>query len=172
MSTRKRTRDNGFSVFRIGVISAIIGGAFLVGAFVFTTLDQQGARSPLVIDSPAGAELRDQEETSGSRRQWYVVGATDAEQVATYYNQELQEFYGADTTAAELCKRIPASGNYDDYIEGTGMVPYMFKCVFDSSTFQSERFTEVQIEPGVRNNETGDNLEGSVVVIYTQVWQP
>jgi hypothetical protein len=180
MAARTRSSGSGgggFSVFRISVIAALLGGLFLVVAFVFTQLDTASQRQPLMIDPPAGAELRLQEDTAGtSRALYYFIPNTTAEDVAVYYDQKMREFYGGDATEADVCRRVPATGEYQGYVEGAGMVPYEFKCLFYSAsgfgTGVNDRETLVSIQPGVRNDATGLNNQGGVVVEYAQRWQP
>lgn len=173
MAARRRSRESNFSVFRIGVIAGIIGVVFIVGGFLLFSLEQAGLREPLAVEAPAGAELRFQGESRGtSRNLSYFVPNTTAEDVARFYNEKLKEFYGNDWTTSEQCRRIPSSGNVENYVPGSGVVPYVFRCLFDSSGFQSDRFTQVDIQPGVRNDAAGTNYEGSVVIEYLQQWQP
>lgn len=170
--TRRRSTESGFSAFRIGLMAAGAGLVFIVGAIIMTAIDQAGQRQPLNIDPPAGAELRDAPPSNGtSRTLIYAVPNSSPDEVAEYYNGKLREFYGDDVTRAELCKRNPASGNYEGYKEGDGTVPYEFVCLFDTSSFGSDRFTEVTIQPGIRSDVTGVNNEGFVFVQYEQSWQ-
>lgn len=174
---RQSSRDSGFSLFRISIAAAVIGGLFLVGAFVLTQIDAANQRQPLMIDPPTGAELRLQEDSAGTARLlYYFVPNTDAETVMTYYDQRMDEFYASDGTDADICRRIPAQANYPNYSEGSGVIPYEFKCLFYSSsgfgTGANDRETLVSIQPGIRNDESGVNNEGGVVVEYTQRWQP
>jgi hypothetical protein len=170
--TRASRRDSGFSVFRIGIFAAIVGVLFLVGGFILVAIEQQTQRQPLEITLPPNAQLADQVEGSGTSRElYYFIPSTTAEDVANFYNDQMRNFYGSDP-AAERCRRIPASGNYDTYVPGNGVVPYVFRCLFDTSGFQGDRFTEIEIQPGVRIDEQGINNEGNVVVKYLSQWQP
>ncbi len=169
---RSRTRDEGFSVFRIGIFAAILGVLVIAGGFILVSLEQANQRQPLVIDPYPGAELREQVDGSASRRLYYFIPNVTAEQVHDYYNEKLKEFYGNDFTPAEACRRLPARETFDDYSPGNGSLPYYFRCLFDSSGFQSDRFTQIDIQPGVRNDAAGFNYEGSVIVEHLQQWQP
>jgi hypothetical protein len=173
----RSSRESGFSLFRISVIAAVVGGLFLVGAFVLTQLDSAGQRQPLNIDPPAGAELRLQEDGAGTTRTlYYFVANTTAEDVAAHYNQKLRDFYGNDFSEADNCRRLPREGNYENFTPGSGVIPYEFRCLFYSSSGfgagVNDRETLVSIQPGVRNDAAGMNNEGGVVVEYTQRWQP
>ncbi|HEX2621402.1 MAG TPA: hypothetical protein VHL11_14685 [Phototrophicaceae bacterium] len=171
--TRSRRSDSGFSVFRIGIFAAVLGAVFVVGGFLLFSLEQAGLREPLNIDPPTGSELRDQVDgNSSSRRLYYFIPGMTAEDVAAYYNGKLKEFYGNDWTETEQCRRLPRDGNVDNYVPGSGVVPYIFRCLFENSGFESDRFTQIDIQPGVRNDASGENYEGNVIVEYIQQWQP
>lgn len=170
--TRSIRRDPGFSVFRIGLFAALVGAFFIVGGFVLVAFEQQTQRQPLEIALPPGAQLADQvDSTATSQERYYVIANTTAEDIANFYNTEMGNFYGSDP-AAERCRRFPASGNLDGYVPGSGLIPYVFRCLFDTSGFQGDRFTEIEIQPGVRIDDSGVNNEGNVVVKYTYQWQP
>jgi hypothetical protein len=174
---RQSSRDSGFSLFRMSMIAAVIGGLFLVGAFVLTQVDTANQRQPLNVEPPAGAELRLEEDMGGAARNlYYFVPNMSAEEVASYYDQRLRDFYGGDITPSDICQRSPSQGNFDGYTEGSGMIPYQFKCLFGSSSGNplspSDRTTEILVQPGVRNDATGMDNTGGVVVEYYQRWQP
>ena len=170
--SRSSRRDSGFSVFRIGLFAALIGAFFLVGGFILVAFEQQTQRQPLEVSLPANAQLADQQDLgNASRVTYYFVPSTTAEDVANFYNGEMSSFYGTDPEA-ERCRRFPSSGNLEAYVPGDGSLPYVFRCLFDTSGFQGDRFTEVEIQPGVRIDSDGINNEGSVVVKYTYQWQP
>jgi hypothetical protein len=170
--TRATRRDSGFSLFRIGIFAAVIGILFLIGGFILVAVEQQTQRQPLDVSIPPNAQLADQTDLgSTSRTVYYFIPDTTAEDIANFYNAEMSEFYGTDLNA-ERCRRFPASGNFEEYTPGNGVIPYVFRCLFDTSGFQGDRFTEVEVQPGVRIDDQGINNEGSVVVKYTYQWQP
>ncbi|MCU0496585.1 MAG: hypothetical protein MUF87_04440 [Anaerolineae bacterium] len=170
---RRKNTGGGISAFQISVFAGIAGVAFLVFWLVVLSVDQQAQRQPLEITPPSNAELREQVDVnSTNRRLYYVIPNSTAEDVVAYYDQQMLDFYGADASNSERCRRLPGSGNYDNFQAGNGSIPYQYRCLFDTANFQGDRITEVVIHPGVRNNATGDNFEGSVIVEYLQQWQP
>ncbi len=170
--TRSKRRDSGFSVFRIGLFAALLGAIFIVGGLVVVAFEQQTQRQPLEVALPPNAQLADQSELgNASRLVYYFIPDATAEDIANFYNGEMSRFYG-DDPGAERCRRFPSSGNFEEYTPGTGLIPYVFRCLFDTSGFQGDRFTEVEIQPGVRMDEEGIDNEGSVIVKYTYQWQP
>lgn len=157
-------------MFRLSLIVGIFGILVIIGGAIIFSLEQASQRAPLEIAPPPNAELYIQEDLSGAaRRLYYLVPDTTPEDISTYYNQIMVDFYGNDS-GAERCRRLPITGNYDGYVEGNGMLPYNFRCLFDSSSFQSDRYTQVDIQPGVLHPDGNDN-RGSVIIEYLQQWQ-
>jgi hypothetical protein len=93
--------------------------------------------------------------------------------VAEYYQGKLDDFYGNNPLdpVREKCVRTPSAGNFPDYVEGAGMVPFQFKCEFSDNTFNANRYTTVTIQPGVRDDEAGTDYTGATLIQYGQSWE-
>jgi hypothetical protein len=166
-------KDGNVSVIRIGTYIAVFGVLVVVFAAIVFFIDQNARRSPLDIDAPPGAEYHGRN-TSGATSQFEFytipIDQMTVEDVTQYYNDLLSEF---DRTGDfELCVRSPSQGNYRNYAEGNGQVPYQFNCIFDNSGFNTTQFTQVTIQPGVFRPEADQNTEGLVVIRYEQQWSP
>ena len=68
------------------------------------------------------------------------------------------------------CVRRPTVGNYETYREGAGTLPYHYDCIFDNTFLDNLQLTKVQIQPGVRDDINNFNFEGSVIILYDQIW--
>lgn len=173
------SRDGGISVFRIGITVAILGVLLGIGAVVFAMVDQAQRQSPFNVKPYEGAvEIRTTPHGDNSREIIYQVSGANADQVAAYYQSRLDSHTGAGPNDAEHeeCVRNPFSGNFPDYKEGAGNVPYYYRCVFDNSlasglfTSGAIQFTTVTIQPGIRNDETGLDTTGNTLIQVEQVW--
>jgi hypothetical protein len=172
-------RSGDISVFRIGILIAIVGGLMLVGAVVLTASDQAAFRTPLDIELPTETQLVGEEMLSPVSRRLYFESALSPEAVAAYYDSKLAEF--AETQGVnpndpnrDRCMREPRDDNYPGYVPGNGTVPYEFRCLFQQISLPNgiDKSTLVVIQPGVRNNAAGTNYEGTTRIEYEQYWQP
>ncbi len=170
-------RDGSISIVRVGTFVAVLGVLFGIVGFILFTLDQQRFGSPLEVDLYPGSEAWGAAEEFGpaATRSVYRVSGVDAELVAQFYREQMYDYY--DTSAAEAdtdedCQRFPVAGVSEFYVEGNGNVPFEYVCFFNDSQYGSNRSTEITIQPGVRNDETGTDTVGSTVVVYEQFWQP
>lgn len=159
-------RDGNISIIRVGTFAAIFGILLIVAAVIWFFIDRAGHQSPLDIQPFPNAEQRAVMPLSSyARNVIYYIRSTSAEDVAAYYQQKLNEFYG---NSEETCVRAPSQGNFFDYDQGKPDVPpYQFSCIFDNSGFQLTRYTRVNIQPGIKSMDT----EGFVVVQYEQYWE-
>jgi hypothetical protein len=168
------SRKGGFSVFRIGFALAIFGLVVIAGGFILFQVDQQKYKSPLSIDLYTGSEpFGETSRQSNSRELVYRVQGVDANVVADYYQSKLDDFYDNNPLdpAREKCVRTPNAGNFPDYVEGAGTVPYQFRCEFAESTFNANRSTTVTIQPGVRDDDAGTDNTGATIIQYGQLWE-
>lgn len=175
-------KNGNLSLFRVGMTIAFVGLLFAIGSFVLFQWDLARRQSPLFIDLYPGATEYGEVTRLGvtSQRVSYRVIGIDAETVAEFYQREMRDF-----DSDERCIRNPDldfadndandannDGVFDDYVEGEGTVPFVYRCVFDNSSFNVQQFTTVTIEPGVRNDgpETVFNFIGDTFVHYEQFW--
>jgi hypothetical protein len=159
-------RDGNISVIRVGTIAAILGILFIVGAIVWFYVDRAAHQSPLEIEPFPNAQQRGITPRSNTARSviYYAEGTTP-EDVAAFYQQKLNNFYG---NTDEACVRSPSQGNFPQFEQGDPNVPpYQYSCLFDNSGFQITRYTRVNIQPGIKSLDT----EGIVVIQYEQYWQ-
>lgn len=169
-------RDGSLSIVRIGTVIAVLGVVFVIGGFIWFNLEQQRFGSPLDVDLYPGAiDWGGNELAPTTRELFYQVPGVDAETVAVFYNERMYDYYGTSAEDADndqRCQRIPIQGIFEDYVEGAGVVPFQYICLFNDSGFGNNRYTQVTIQPGVRNDETGSDTTGSTVIVYEQFWQP
>lgn len=170
-------RDGSISVVRVGTVTAFLGVVFVVAGFIWFSLEQQRFGSPLDVDLYPGAEVwgGTEELGPGLERSTYRVPGVDAETVTAFYNDAMYDYYGTSATEAandEECQRFPVQDIFDDYEEGNGLVPFYYLCLFNDSEFGNNRYTQVMIQPGVRNDETGLDTTGNTVLVYEHYWQP
>ncbi len=170
-------REGNISLFRVGAALATFGILVIVGGFLIFQVEQQGYKSPLNIDLyPGSQELGTNTLNSTSRVVIYTVPDADTESVAAYYDDKLVEHEGsnANDLNRERCLRFPAGNGeiFSDFEEGTGVVPYFYRCIFNDSGLNVTRWTQVTIHPGVINNETGMDTRGMTVIEYEQRWEP
>ncbi len=163
-------RDGNLSIFRVGVIAAIIGLLVIVGGIVSFFIDRASHQVPLEIEVFPGAVTWGQRTHSNtSRTVYYQVPGVSAEEIAAFYQRKMDAFYPADVER-ELreCKRAPQVGNFPEFDAGIqGVPPYQYSCMFDRSGFQSSQFTRVNIQPGIESNGTA----GTTIIEYQQIWQ-
>lgn len=170
-------RDGSISIVRVGTIAAVLGVLFAVAGFIWFSLEQQRFESPLEVDLYPGAETwgGPEELGPGLQRSTYRVPGADAEAVAVYYNDAMYDYYDTSANEAandERCQRFPVQDVFDEYEAGNGLVPFYYVCLFNDSEFGNNRYTQVTIQPGVRNDETGLDTTGNTVLVYEQFWQP
>lgn len=186
-------RRGAFSYLRLSIFVGVLGVLVIVGGVFLAQFDQNSRRTPFFVELPQGAQVWGSPQVLRGdwQRVYYRVPAAEIEAVVAFYNQKLQEHYGTNntnTTSAERCQRIPATGAFTNipneqrpagdglvydpkYVPGTS-VPFQWKCLFDRSGFNTVQFTQVIIHPGLPNTDPFLNSEGSVVIIYDQQWQP
>lgn len=174
-------REGGISLFRVGVFIAGLGLIFVVGGYIWVSLDVARRQSPFFIDRPAGATEWYRQQTGDNAQQVvYQIANTTPEDVASFYQDQLNKHYdnSPNDPQREMCVRNPAGGNFEDYVEGSGNLPYFFRCVFDNSvagglgTGGANQYTTVTIQPGVRDDSQDPpvDLTGMTIIIYDQVW--
>jgi hypothetical protein len=159
-------RRSRLNVVRMGTIAAILG-VLVVGAGVASFfLDQASRQSPLEIAPFPGAAPAGQREISPTaRRQQFRVTGASADDVARYYENQLDQF---TSNSGENCVRIPREGQLE---RSVSIVPFQFVCMFDRSGFQATQYTKVTIQPGIPNDDPALNTEGMVIIDYEQHWQ-
>lgn len=169
-------RDGKISLVRASVLIGVVGFAFLVIGILSFTLDQQSRRAPLDIAPPPGAQPWGAPEDRGPgwRFVYYRVPNGDASAVATHYDQKMREHYGTslEDPRRETCERFPPQGEFPDYDLQAGTIPFYYICLFDRSGLNSTQWTQVDIQPGVPNEDPFLNSLGSIVIVYEQRWQP
>jgi hypothetical protein len=163
------------SLFRVGLLLAGLGVLVIAGGFILFNLEEAQRESPFNVDLyPGAVEWSRQDIRSTARILIYEVPNTTPEQVLEFYQQELDDHLdqNPNNPNREMCQRVPAVGVFPDYDEGSGNLPYFYRCVFENSTFTSTQFTVVTIEPGVRldEGERPYNNEGNTFIEYEQVW--
>jgi hypothetical protein len=168
-------RDGKISLFRVGVLVAVLGAVFIVGGFLIFTLEQTTYQSPLNVDPYPGAQDWGTRGISPTARNVaYKIPGKTPDEVAAYYQQKVEEYYNNDTANPNSkCVRVPSQGNALDYRpESTNSVPYYYSCMFERAGFGILQSTRVIIQPGVKNTDPNLNTEGMTVVQYEQQWQP
>lgn len=157
----------GFSMLRLGLLIGVIGIVAVVAGAISFYMDQASRQVPLEIEPYPGALPAGQEQIrTNQRRQYFRVVGVSADQVAQYYQQQLDEF----TDPNENCVRQPPVGEYPANQPNT--VPFQVICHFDNSGFRATQYTTVTIQPGVFNEDPARNTEGMAVIEYEQYWQP
>ncbi len=169
-------REGNISAFKIGIAAAVIGGVMLVVGLILTQIEQATFKAPLDVELPANTTLVGEERLTDVSKRVFYETSESPEAVARFYDEALAKFQGIDVSDAnrDRCIRFPREGEVDNYQEGNGIVPYQFTCLFQSISLAQgvDRTTQVTIQPGVRNNETGmDNLN-TTRIEYEQYWQP
>jgi hypothetical protein len=163
-------RDGKISIFRVGVIAALLGVLLMGGGFGALFLDNGSYRQPLDIAPYPNAEQCGINTRSNTAREvFYCVDGVEPVTIADYYTQKLAEHNG---NGDEACLRNPFEGSFPDS-DRPGVVPYEFKCAFNRSGigggFQA---TVITIQPGVFNEDPARNTLGQTVVRYEQRWEP
>jgi hypothetical protein len=161
-------RDGNISIIRVGIIAAIIGGLFIVGAIVFFFVDRASHQVPLEIDPFPGATIAGQvPHSTTSRTEYFQIPNVSPEDVVAYYQGKMDSFYGPNTEEEiRKCKRFPAIGEQLEYKRGDpGVTPYQYTCLFDRSGFFISQSTRVIIQPGIDENK------GITIVAHDQSWE-
>lgn len=169
------SRDGNVSVFKIGVAIAIVGVLLVVGGFVLAAIEQNSFRSPLEVPVPPETTLLAIDEISASNRIVFYESLLEPEEVYRYYDRLLAEYEGVDINDPnrERCIRNPSRGEFESYTPGNGSVPYQYRCQFQQiSLLGIDKATTITIQPGVRNDATGENFEGKTRIDYEQYWEP
>jgi protein-disulfide isomerase len=136
---------------------------------VQTSADQDSRQQPLQVELYPGSLLwGNLRNCPAVRCELYKVPGVLPEEVAAFYQQQMNQHYGSDE---ERCIRIPEVGQFDTAELQPGQVPYMFRCRFDRSSFGTSQYTTVMIMPGLYNENPELNTEGMTVIRYDQVWQ-
>ncbi len=165
------SRDGNISIFRVGLTVGILGIFFIVGGLVIFQFEQQTYRQPLEIVPPVSAQRLAAERITDTAQRVYYQSSQTPEEIVEHYMGLLRDFYPDEEYVG--CQRTPPLPDiFPNYQPGNGVVPYHFTCVFDRSTFGADQITTVIIHPGVRNDATGENYEGTTRIEYEQFWQP
>jgi len=162
-------RDGKVSVVRVGTIIAIVGIIFVVGGIFAFQADQNSYKAPLEIAPFPNAEAWGEDAVSPvSRILFYRIQGVSPEDVASYYQQKLNEM---DGSSGEQCKRNPSAGTFPDS-DRPGVVPYEITCLFERVGLNANQTTLVKIQPGVSNADPEMNTLGMTVISHDQRWQP
>jgi hypothetical protein len=162
-------RRGELSIFRIGLIVGLIGILAIGGGVLAFFADQASRQVPLDITTYPGAEAWGQSDvSSASRKLLFRVAQVEPEQVAEYYQQRMNEFYGDSDFR---CVRNPATGSIRPQPGVPNPIPYQFACMFDRSGFSTTQYTRVIIYPGQPNSDPFYDAEGYTVIVYEQLWQ-
>ncbi|MEP7293580.1 MAG: hypothetical protein ABI835_17470 [Chloroflexota bacterium] len=152
----------------MSLIAAFVGGLLIVGAVVSYTTDQTSHRSPLDIPTYPNAVFWGKSEVKPTSQNLFYRVSDAPEKVASYYQQKMVEHYGNNEQG---CVRLPATGNAPGSDTNPNISPYIFRCMFDNSGFNTSQFTQVEIYPGEENSDPFFNAKGLTIVKYEQQWQ-
>ncbi|MCC6804836.1 MAG: hypothetical protein IT319_18275 [Anaerolineae bacterium] len=155
------------SLVRIGVIAGIIGVLIVAAAAASYLTTQNAARSPLEISPYPNAVYWGTSDVRDTSRNVFYRVADTPESVVGYYQQKLNEHYG---NSDQSCVRLPATGNAPGSEADPNVIPYLFRCVFDNSGFNTSQYTQVEIYPGRADADPNRNAEGLTVVKYMEYW--
>ncbi|MBK9121995.1 MAG: hypothetical protein IPM16_02590 [Chloroflexi bacterium] len=175
MATFFLSRDGNISVFKVGVVIAIVGGLLVVGGFILASIEQNTFRSPLEVPIPPETTVLATDELSPASRRIFYESLLEPEDVFRYYDRLLAEQDGVDINDPnrERCIRNPSRGDFESYTPGDGSVPFEYRCLFQQiSLLGIDKATLITIQPGVRNDATGQNFEGTTRIDYEQYWEP
>jgi hypothetical protein len=168
-------REGGISIFRVGVIAAVLGGLFIAGGLIFREWEMSQRRAPFDVDVYPGATewYRTEPEERPRRIIVYEIPETQAsvDQIAGFYQDLLDDHTGADPSDArrERCVRVPRQGNAPDYEPGNGLLPFYWDCTFDNSEFGQRQVTYIRIHPGINDGEV--DKEEMTLIVYDQRWE-
>ena len=161
-------RKGGISIIRIGLIAGALGLLIVAVAAITYFTDQASKRTPLdVAPFPGAVEWGTSDVRPTSRNLFFRV-PDSPENVAAYYQQKMLDHYGNNEQG---CVRLPATGNAPGSETDPNIPPYLFRCMFDNSGFNSSQYTQVEIYPGQANPDPFFDAAGMTVVQYKQQWQ-
>lgn len=163
----RANRKGGVSLIRIGVIAAVVGFLLVAGAALTYLKDQNDKRSPFEIQPYSNAVYWGTSDIRDTSRNVFYRVADTPESVVAYYQQKLNEHYG---NSDQSCVRLPATGNAPGSEADPNIIPYLFRCVFDNSGFNTSQYTQVEIYPGRADPDPNRNAEGLTVVKYMEYW--
>ena len=161
-------RKGGLSIIRIGIIAAIVGGLLIAAAAISYLSDQQSHRSPLEISPYPSAVYWGTSDVADTSRNVFYRTADKPEAVAAYYQQKMIEHYGNND---QSCVRLPATGNAPGSDSNPAISPYVFRCMFDNSGFNTSQYTQIEIYPGAANKDPFFDAAGQTIVKYEEQWQ-
>jgi hypothetical protein len=161
-------RRGGLSIVRISLIAAFVGILLIGGAVVSYLTDQASHRAPLDIAAYPNAVYWGTSEVHDTSRNLFYRVSDAPEKVASYYQQKMVEHYGNNDQG---CVRLPATGNAPGSDTNPNIPPFIFRCLFDNSGFNTSQFTKVEIYPGEENSDPFLNAKGLTIVKYEQQWQ-
>jgi len=161
-------RKRGLSIVQMSLIAAFVGVLLIAGAVVSYVTDQASHRSPLDIPPYPNAVYWGTSNVQDTSRNLFYRVADAPEKVASYYQQKMVEHYG---NSDQGCVRLPATGNAPGSDTNPNIPPFIFRCMFDNSGFNTSQFTQVEIYPGGENSDPFLNAKGMTVVKYEQQWQ-
>jgi hypothetical protein len=166
-------RDGNISVLRVGAVFGILGLAIIVGGYLLFQLELRTFQSPLNVRVYPNAQQVGQQQIGDSQTITYMVPGVSPEEVMAYYDELLADHNGENVTSNNRvrCNRYPLEGQFEDYVEGAGIVPYYFLCNFDESGWDgANRSTVINIQPGVRNDALQQDTTGNTMIVYEQYW--
>lgn len=169
------SRDGNLSVFKVGVAIAIVGGLLVVGGFILAAVEQNTFRSPLEVAVPPETTVLATDDLSPASRRIFYESLLEPEDVYRHYDQLLAQHEGLDINDPnrERCIRNPSRGDFESYTPGDGSVPFEYRCLFQQTSLLGiDKATLITIQPGVRNDATGQNFEGTTRIDYEQYWEP
>jgi hypothetical protein len=161
-------RRGGLSFFRVMLIVAFIGILLIAGAVVSYLTDQASHRSPLDIPLYPGAVLWGTSDVKPTSQNVYYRVNDTPEKVAGYYQQKMVEHYGNNEQG---CVRIPPTGDMPGPDTDQTIAPFVYRCMFDNSGFNTSQYTQVEIFLGGENPDPNLNAKGLTVIEYEQQWQ-
>ncbi len=160
-------RKGGLSIIRIGVIAGVLGLVLVAAGVISILTDQASKRSPLEVQPYPGAVYwGSSDERTTSRNVFYRIEDTP-ESVVAYYQQKMIEHYG---NSDQNCVRLPATGSTPGSDTDPNIAPYIFRCMFDNSGFNTSQYTQVEIYPGKANPDPFFDAAGLTIVKYAEQW--
>lgn len=161
-------RRGGLSIVRISLIAAVIGIVLIGAAAVTYVTDQASKRVPLDVPLIPSAAYWGASEQRATSRNLYYLTADTPETVVSYYQRKMQEQFNDSSLH---CVRFPATGNTPNSDTDMNIAPFIYRCMFDNSGFNSSQFTQVEIYPGRPNENPDLDRAGFTIIKYAQQWQ-
>ncbi len=166
-------KTGSLSMVRVSILTAVVGGIFLIGGAFAFFLDQESRKSPLMIEIPPGA-VQNGEVAKGVawRDVFYTVTGGEIEAIVTFYERKMLEHYAntPEQDEGERCVRFPLAGNFAEFEQGRSPLPFYYICMFDRSGLNSTQWTQVTIRPAIATDVNID-IENTIVITYEQRWQ-